>query len=478
MRYRRLLGAMTGIALPYAAYLLLRSQTSIDGYLAMPKGHFYVVSAVSCLALVIAIVVGVAGSRLRNIKVSFLALSFASMAEVFMIHGLSTPDFILHASRLPGAAAQMSVILASFWLWLSALSSDHRLVTALSKHQSRLIPAWTAALAIMGAAGMLFPHAVEFIPLDVQPLNGLMAVLTIALNGFVIYRYYQSYSYSRFPLQIAIVYSSGWLIVAQLIMVTGEIWRMSWWMYHFLLLASMIVMVIGLIRQYASNRTMTGAIRALFTSDPVERITGCISPSVKALMAATEQKDIYTAGHNFRVTLYALKLAEELQLRSDELRALAQGTIVHDVGKIDIPDEILNKPGPLTPEERSIIELHPVTGYEMCRTLGFMKEELGIIRWHHEKWDGIGYPDRLKGEQIPLMARIVAVADVYDALTSNRAYRQAMSHHEAIRFLNQNRGTHFDPRCVDAWVRLCERDASVYQYPSQVIKEQKPDTVF
>ncbi|MGG2197441.1 HD-GYP domain-containing protein [Paenibacillus validus] len=473
MRYRSLLGPMAGIVLPYAAYLLLRSHASIDGHFAMPRGHFYIVSAVACLALVIAIAVGVAGSRLRNIKVSFLALSFVSIAELFMVHGLSTPNFILHATNLPGIAAQMSVLLASFWLWLSAFSTDHRLVRVLSKHQSRLIPAWTAALAVMGVTGMLFPHTAAFIPLNVHPLNGAMVALTIALNGIVMYRYYQSYLYSRFPLQIAIVYSSGWLIVAQLIMVTGEIWRASWWLYHFLLLASMIVMVAGLIRQYASNRSLADAIRALYTSDPIERITGSISPSVKALMAATEQKDPYTAGHNFRVTMYALKLAEELQLRPDELRALAQGTIVHDVGKINIPDAILNKPGRLTPEERSVIELHPVSGYEMCRTLGFMQEELGIIRWHHEKWDGTGYPDRLRGEQIPLMARIVAVADVYDALTSNRAYRQAMSHREAMRFLKDWRGTHFDPGCVDAWVRLCERDASVYQYPSQVVTEEK-----
>jgi HD-GYP domain-containing protein (c-di-GMP phosphodiesterase class II) len=130
-----------------------------------------------------------------------------------------------------------------------------------------------------------------------------------------------------------------------------------------------------------------------------------------------------------------------LGLRPDQLRPLAQGTIVHDVGKIDIPDQILNKPGRLSPEERLVIEMHPVSGYEMCRSLGFMKEELGIIRWHHERWDGGGYPDQLRGEQIPITARIVAVADVYDALTSNRSYRQAMTHQEALAFLNEHNGT-------------------------------------
>ncbi len=97
----------------------------------------------------------------------------------------------------------------------------------------------------------------------------------------------------------------------------------------------------------------------------------------------------------------------------------------------------------------------------MCRRLGFMKEELEIIRSHHEKWNGEGYPDRLAGEQIPRLARIVAVADVYDALTSDRAYRQAMSHEQAMAILRENRGTHFDPKCLDAWEQAVEGSSSV-----------------
>jgi putative nucleotidyltransferase with HDIG domain len=233
----------------------------------------------------------------------------------------------------------------------------------------------------------------------------------------------------------------------------------------------MIVMMVGLYRQYALKKSLAGALRALFTTDPIERITNSLSPSVKALIAATETKDRYTAGHNFRVALYALKLGEELKLRPEQLRAVAQGTIIHDIGKINIPDSILNKPGKLSPSERGIIEKHPLLGYEMCNNLGFMKDELSIIRSHHEKWDGSGYPDQLRGEQIPLMARIVAVADVYDALTSNRAYRSAWPHEEAISSLLQHAGTHFDRSCVDAWIRVCERDPSVYQYPARMINE-------
>lgn len=174
-------------------------------------------------------------------------------------------------------------------------------------------------------------------------------------------------------------------MVSQLIMVRGVMWSFSWWIYHFLLLASMIVMIVGLVKQYAVKGTLTESIRSLFTNDPFERITNSIGPSVKSLVTATEKKDTYTTGHTLRVTMYALKLAEELRLKPEQLRAIVQGGLVHDVGKISVPDAVLNKPGKLLPAERAQIEKHPVDGYEMCRGLGFMKEELNIIRSHHEK---------------------------------------------------------------------------------------------
>jgi HD-GYP domain-containing protein (c-di-GMP phosphodiesterase class II) len=161
--------------------------------------------------------------------------------------------------------------------------------------------------------------------------------------------------------------------------------------------------------------------------------------------------------------LYGLRLAEELDSSPDQLRALAQGGIVHDVGKITIPDAILNKPGKLTPEERLVIEQHPVNGYMVCKRLGFMAEELGIIRSHHEKWDGSGYPDRLKGKEIPFLARIIAVADVYDALTSARSYRGALSHEEALAWMLREKGNHFDPECLDGWLRVFDKDPYFYE---------------
>lgn len=472
MVHRKFLYPLVAVLGPYIIFEALNLGIIKDIFLFKPVGHFYIVSVVSFLASLITIAIGVAGRRLRNIKITFLSLSYLSLGLMFSVHGLSTPNFIYGQTLLPGMSAQLSMLLATIWLWLSSLPSDHFIVGRFAKRQQLLLPIWLVVLSIFCTFGLLNPHLVHILPLNIAPLNIIFTIMILVLNGITIYRYYQSYRFTNFPLQNSIIYSSGWFMVSQLIMVRGVLWSASWWIYHFLLLASMIVVIVGLVKQYGVKGTLSESMRSLFTNSPFERITSSIAPSVKTMVTRTEMKDSYTAGHTFRVTMYALKLAEELRLKPEQLRAIVQGGLVHDVGKINIPDEVLNKPSKLTSEERKLIEMHPVDGFQMAREMGFLKEELNIIRFHHEKWDGTGYPDQLMGKDIPFFARIVAVADVYDALTSERSYRKAWTHLEAMQYLKENKGIHFDPKCVDAWESLCLRDPSVYQYPAFMIKDK------
>ena len=151
-----------------------------------------------------------------------------------------------------------------------------------------------------------------------------------------------------------------------------------------------------------------------------------------SLALSIEAKDPCTEGHCDRLSRYSVALAEQLGV-SDELKvALRRAGIVHDVGKVAVPEHILLKPGPLTPEERKIMEQHPITGERICAPMKSFRRVLPIIRHHHEKLDGSGYPDGLKGEDIPLTARILQTVDVYDALTTDRPYRKALSSQEAL----------------------------------------------
>lgn len=177
---------------------------------------------------------------------------------------------------------------------------------------------------------------------------------------------------------------------------------------------------------------------------------------LRSLVNALEAKDPYTGKHSERVTGYAVRTAKVLGCETPHIEALQTTGHLHDLGKIGIADAILNKPDKLTSEEYKLIQQHPVIGESIVADLGLSREEAAIIRHHHERWDGGGYPDGLAGKEIPLLARIVAVADTFDAMTSKRAYRCSMSEDDALREVTENRGKQFDPEIADAFVEMIQ----------------------
>ncbi len=178
--------------------------------------------------------------------------------------------------------------------------------------------------------------------------------------------------------------------------------------------------------------------------------------TVRALASAVEARDAYTGRHAERVAAYGLRLADAYGMRLGDEPEIEFGFLLHDAGKVAVPDAILFKPGLLTPAERLIIEQHPVTGSEIVRDIAFLGAARDVIRHHHERWDGTGYPDRLAGANIPISARIFAVADTLDALTTNRPYRRASTIAQARVIILQAVGTHFDPAVIEAFKLLSD----------------------
>ncbi len=172
---------------------------------------------------------------------------------------------------------------------------------------------------------------------------------------------------------------------------------------------------------------------------------------------ALELRDEETEGHSRRVTEMTLKIARALAIPEEELVHIHRGALLHDIGKMSVPDEILHKPGKLTDEERNIIKKHPDMAYKLLSPIPFLKKALVIPYSHHEKWDGTGYPQGLKGSDIPLAARIFAIADVWDALSSNRPYNQAWPREKIISYFVEQSGVHFDPRIVNIFLALVEK---------------------
>ncbi|HYR94718.1 MAG TPA: GAF domain-containing protein [Methylomirabilota bacterium] len=180
--------------------------------------------------------------------------------------------------------------------------------------------------------------------------------------------------------------------------------------------------------------------------------------SVKALAAAVDARDPYTRSHSARVSALSRSVAEELRLGPDELRRVQLGALLHDIGKIGIPDAILNKPGPLTQDEWVLMRTHPAVGASILAVVEPLRDLVPIVRTHHERFDGNGYPDRLSGDEIPIEAHIVAAADAFEVIVSRRAYKQAQTVEFACAELLRCRGTQFHPDVVDAFLRVVERD--------------------
>lgn len=181
---------------------------------------------------------------------------------------------------------------------------------------------------------------------------------------------------------------------------------------------------------------------------------------VKSLVRILEAKDHYTRGHSERVADYAEKIALQMNLSVDKIGLLREAALLHDIGKLGIREGILNKKEKLTEDEWEIIRKHPLVGEDILKPVILTEEMLAVIRGHHERYDGAGYPDHLKGESISIFASIITVADAYDAMTSPRAYRAQMSKEKAIEELRKNKGTQFNPNVVEAFLKILEQPSS------------------
>lgn len=185
-------------------------------------------------------------------------------------------------------------------------------------------------------------------------------------------------------------------------------------------------------------------------------LSNAYDATIEGWSLALTYRDEETEGHTLRVTELTLKLAQAMGVEEDDLTNIRYGALLHDIGKIGVPDSILLKPGPLTDEEWAVMKEHPRMAYNMLAPIDYLRPALDIPYYHHEKWDGSGYPSGLKGKQIPIAARIFAIVDVWDALRSDRPYRKAWPEEKTIEYIRSQSGIHFDPEVVDAFFEVLE----------------------
>ena len=203
-------------------------------------------------------------------------------------------------------------------------------------------------------------------------------------------------------------------------------------------------------------------------ADTYKQLEQAYMESIQTIRYTVEAKDTYTRGHSDRVSEYSVLIGKKLGLSEEDLKRLKIGGLFHDVGKIGVPDNILQKEGKLSDDEYSEIKNHPTIGAHILSTASIFQDILPIVKYHHERYDGNGYPERLQGEKIPYLARITAVADTFDAMTSKRVYRDSIPLEQVIEEFKRCKGTQFDPQLADLFVDILEND-----YPSILEIQQK-----
>jgi hypothetical protein len=437
------------------------------GLLVVPYQHFYIVSAVSIAAAVVAAALAFATVQIGLYRVLFLCLGFMSLCAIFAVHGLTTPGILVPNlfKEYSGSAVAISAYLslaipalffaASYMPWLAPLE--------------RRLPFWPAGWLVLFVVIGLVAYAgiaiyrtwlIAASPLSLPPYSTGLAILSIGLFFFAAMRQARIYRRSRLASQAFLLASFVLLADAAAAMVLFQVWTFGWWYYHLLMLAAVALALYALVVERSRARSMRAVVETaleLEISIDVEEIDFEV---IAALVAAVEVKDRETQGHNRRVAQLSVQIGRQLGLSATELRVLARTGLLHDVGKLGIPDAILEKQGPLDESESTVMKTHPEIGVAILKRGGHFKRELLGVLYHHERMDGSGYPHGLRDDAIPIEARIVAVADTYDVLTTDRPYRQACGGRKARRILEEEAGTHLDQRVVVALMQALDRPDS------------------
>jgi hypothetical protein len=420
--------------------------------------HFVGVGLTALPAAAAAVALTIVGARRRDTRTVLVGTAFSAMAALLSLHGIATPGLLFGQNGVVSFTGGATLPIGGAILALSALPAFRR--TSGVRPLLILQGALLASIFVLGVLGMVVPTLVPAVP---EPRSApALALLGIGLGFYTLLglRALRTFLLTRRRADLLVVVGIVWLAAAVPPAMLLHYWELGWWLGHGFELLGIVVVGIPValdLRRGAQSRSLTGDLSG---ADLVTTEEAYLGSHVRALTVRLAEKDAYTEEHTRRVALRAVQVGEELDLSPVRVRSLATGSLVHDIGKLSVPDSILKKPGALTDEEFSVVKRHSEWGDKMLGDLGFGKDVRQLVRDHHERLDGSGYPQGIGDSAISLDARILAVCDVYDALISKRVYREAWTHERAIGLLREESGSSFDPKCVAALERVLARERS------------------
>ncbi|HEY8192568.1 MAG TPA: HD-GYP domain-containing protein [Gaiellaceae bacterium] len=408
--------------------------------------HFYGVGVTALAAAVAAVALTVIGARRRDGRTVLLGTAFSVMAALLSLHGIATPYFLIGENGVVSFTGGATLPIGGAILALTAVPRFRRPegVRSLLILQASLL---TIILA-MGVTAFTVPSLVPDVPEPRSPAALALLGIGLAFYALLAFRAFRTFLLTHRHADLLVVVGIAWLAAAIPPAMLMTYMQLGWWLGHAFELIGIVMVGLPValdLRRAAQSRPLAGDLCA---SDLVRSEEEFLGSQVRALTVSLAEKDEYTEEHTRRVALRAVQVGEELGLSPARLRELATGALVHDIGKLSVPNSILKKPAKLSTDEFAVIKRHPEIGYRMLGDLGFSKSVAQLVLDHHERLDGSGYPRGIQGPAMSLEARILAVCDVYDALVSNRVYREAFSHDEAMDILRQEAGVKLDRRCV------------------------------
>jgi HD-GYP domain-containing protein (c-di-GMP phosphodiesterase class II) len=436
-------------ALPVALLVLL------GGHTVMPPSwlHFYGVGVSALVAMAAAIALTTVGARQADARTVVVGGGFTIMAALLAVHGLVTPGVLVGPNGLIALSGATTLPVGGAVLTLSALPcfTGRRVLRRLIAVQIVLV----GAIVGVSLVGTLAPTLIPPVPAPRSPVALVVFALGLLLYGALAVRAANTFLLTRRVVDLCAVVGLvllGSSLYGALVLTFMDL---GWWFGHLFELLG--IGFVGASVAYdlhrgRRSRPLAGDLRAAELVASEEAFLGA---RVRALVVQLAAKDASTEEHTRRVASLAVEIGERVGLSAPRLRNLAIGGLLHDIGKLSLPDAILQKPGPLTDDEFDLIKLHPDRGRDLLSELGgFDASVQRLVLGHHERLDGSGYPAGLTAVELDLETRILAVCDVYDALVSPRVYRGAWPVDEALALLRREAGTAFDERCVETLTRV------------------------
>jgi putative nucleotidyltransferase with HDIG domain len=425
----------------------------------VPSGlHLWAVGGSALAAAVASATLSVIGWRRGDSMSVLVGTAFSVMAALLVVHGLTTPGIFAERNGVVAFSGAATLPVGGAILALAAVPGfrGRRGVCRLMALQGVLL----FAVLVLGALGLLVPSIVPAVPEAGGTAAFVLLAIGLAFYGLLGLRALRTYLLARRRGDLLVLSGLAWLAAALVGALVLDFRDLGWWLGHVFELVGIAIVgapVAADLLRRAPSRPLVGDLRG---ADLVREAEEFLGADVHRLLDRLAQKDAYTEGHTRRVALLAVQVGDELGLPATRLRDLAIGGLLHDIGKLGVPDQVLKKPAPLDEDEFALIRLHPERGAALVAELGFSERVRRLVLDHHERLDGSGYPRGL-GRTMGFEARILAVCDVYDALISARVYRGAWEPDAALALIHAGAGALFDRRCVAALERVLGRESVV-----------------